>query len=224
MASAPLEDIKPLGPARMQTRTVNWKNVSDNYSDGLHIPVSHPGLTRIFGKSYMVEAKEWVDKMSGELVDHPSPHVSERMYQSLIRGMAPKEGPAPMWSYYKLWPNVAIELYPDQIDFMQFIPVSPTETVLRYINYAIPDGRREMRAARYLNWRINRLVNLEDKSLIERVQAGMGSSSYTVGPLGEGEVCLRSFARRMRALFPEARQGEAPPKGWSINRQSPRPQ
>ena len=52
----------------------------------------------------------------------------------------------------------------------------------------------------------------------------MASSSYTVGPLGEGEVCLRSFARRMRALFPEARQGEAPPKGWSINRKAPRPQ
>jgi phenylpropionate dioxygenase-like ring-hydroxylating dioxygenase large terminal subunit len=138
--------------------------------------------------------------------------------------MALKDGPAPLWSYYKLWPNVAIELYPDQIDFMQFVPVSPTETVLRYINYALPDGRREMRAARYLNWRINRLVNLEDKSLIERVQAGMASSSYTVGPLGEGEVCLRSFARRMRALFPEARQGEPPPKGWSINRKAPRPQ
>ena len=93
IASAPLEDIKPLGPARMQTRSVNWKNVSDNYSDGLHIPVSHPGLTRIFGKSYMVEAKEWVDKMSGELVDHPSPHVSERMYQSLIRGHGAERRP-----------------------------------------------------------------------------------------------------------------------------------
>jgi hypothetical protein len=56
-----------------------------------------------------------------------------------------------------------------------------------------------MRAARYLNWRINRQVNLEDKALIERVQAGMRSSSYTVGPLSSEEVCLRSFARRMRA-------------------------
>jgi hypothetical protein len=81
-----------------------------------------------------------------------------------------------------------------------------------------------MKAARYLNWRINRLVNLEDKDLIERVQAGMASSSYTVGPLGEGEVCLRSFGRRMRALFPEAREGAPPPKGWSINRKAPRPQ
>ncbi|TLY77618.1 MAG: aromatic ring-hydroxylating dioxygenase subunit alpha, partial [Gammaproteobacteria bacterium] len=78
-----------------------------------------------------------------------------------------------------------------------------------------PDSRREMRAARYLNWRINRRVSLEDKALIERVQSGMGSSSYTMGPLSEGEVCLRSFARRMRGLIPESRLPRAPERGWS---------
>ena len=222
LAPAPLEDLVPLGPPRVQTRHVNWKNVADNYSDGLHIPVAHPGLMRIFGKSYAIEAREWVDKMSGQLVDQPSPHASERMYQKLIHDMG-LAGNA-TWAYYKLWPNAAIELYPDQIDFMQFVPVSPTETQLRYINYGLPDERREMKAARYLNWRINRLVNVEDKDLIERVQAGMASSSYTVGPLGEGEVCLRSFGRRMRALFPETREHPSvPAKGWSINRNAPRP-
>ncbi len=87
---------------------------------------------------------------------------------------------------------------------MQFVPVSPTQTLIREIAYVHPDSRREMRLARYLNWRINRRVNIEDKALIERVQAGMGSSSYTVGPLGEGEVCLKSFGRRMRSLIPRA--------------------
>jgi hypothetical protein len=145
--------------------------------------------------------------MCGELVDQPSPNVSERMYQKLLREMAPKDGPAPTWSYYKLWPNVAIELYPDQIDFMQFMPVSPTETTLRYINYGLSDDRREMRAARYLNWRINRLVNLEDKALIERVQAGMASSSYTVGPLGEG----RGVPAQLRP--PHARDLPRVPRG-----------
>jgi phenylpropionate dioxygenase-like ring-hydroxylating dioxygenase large terminal subunit len=222
LAPAPLEQLVPLGPPRVQTRHVNWKNVADNYSDGLHIPVAHPGLMRIFGKSYSIEAREWVDKMSGQLVEHASPHASERMYQKLIHDMGLADGAT--WAYYKLWPNAALELYPDQIDIMQFVPVTPTETTLRYINYGLPDERREMKAARYLNWRINRRVNVEDKDLIERVQAGMASSSYTVGPLGEGEVCLRSFGRRMRALFPEAREGAAPPKGWSINRKAPRPQ
>ncbi len=211
LAGAPLEDLVPLGPPRVQTRHVNWKNVADNYSDGLHIPVAHPGLMRIFGKSYAIEAREWVDKMSGELVEHDRrtpPSACTR--SSCTTWASPK---ARSWAYYKLWPNAAIELYPDQIDFMQFIPVTPTETQLRYINYGLPDERREMKAARYLNWRINRLVNLEDKDLIERVQAGMASSSYTVGPLGEGEVCLRSFGRRMRALFPGGARGHAAAEG-----------
>jgi phenylpropionate dioxygenase-like ring-hydroxylating dioxygenase large terminal subunit len=72
-----------------------------------------------------------------------------------------------------------------------------------------------MRAARYLNWRINRRVSVEDKALIERVQTGMASSSYTVGPLSVGEVSLRSFGRRIRSLIPESRQLRAPAKGWN---------
>ncbi len=102
---------------------------------------------------------------------------------------------------------------------MQFLPVSPTETLVREIAYVHPDSRREMKAARYLNWRINRRVSIEDKALIERVQAGMGSSGYTVGPLSDGEVCLRSFGRRMRSLIPETRLHRAPPTGWSLRRE-----
>ena len=39
---------------------------------------------------------------------------------------------------------------------MQWIPISSTETLIREIAYVLPDARREMRAVRYLNWRINR--------------------------------------------------------------------
>src|SRR5690606_27205875 len=81
--------------------------------------------------------------------------------------------------------------------------------------YALPDDRREMRAARYLNWRINRRVNAEDTALIERVQQGMASRSFSAGPLSDKEVCLRHFCCRMRDLIPEARQETPPPKGWS---------
>src|SRR5437762_2466233 len=185
-------------------------------SDGLHINVAHPGLTRLFGKGYGIESQPWIDKMSGALRDTPSGNWSERLYQRLLPEVPylPPERQR-LWTYFKLWPNVALDIYPDQVDFMQFLPVSATETVIREIAYVHPDARREMRVARYLNWRINRRVSLEDKALIERVQAGMASSSYSCGPLGEGEVCLRSFARRMRALIPESGLPRAPPRGWS---------
>ncbi len=192
----------------MRTRHVNWKNVTDNYSDGMHITVAHPGLTRLFGQSYGVEAQPWADKMWGYLRDIPSSQLSERMYQALLP-TSPHlpEDRQRLWTYFKLWPNVAFDIYPDQIDFMQMIPISPTETLIREIAYAHPDQRREMRAARYLNWRINRRVSLEDKALIERVQAGMGSRSYSAGTAGQQRGRFAQFCA------PHARTHSGEPPG-----------
>jgi len=211
-----LEELRAIGRVTLRPRPLNWKTIADNYSDHLHIPVGHPGLTRLFGRNYRIEAKDHVDRMEGELVETPSANPSERAYQKYL----PEAEHLPpshrrKWLYYKLFPNVAFDIYPDQVDFMQFLPVSGTETVIREISYGLPDGRREMKAARYLNWRINRRVNAEDTELITRVQLGMQSPNYVAGPLGTSEVCLRSFARKLRKLIPQARLGQPPAAGWS---------
>ncbi|MDB5686924.1 MAG: aromatic ring-hydroxylating dioxygenase subunit alpha [Rhizorhabdus sp.] len=212
------EDMRAIGRVTMRPRDVNWKNIADNYSDGLHIPVAHPGLKRLFGPGYAIEAGEGVDRMSGDLLEGVPASRSEALYRKLLPPVDHLSADRQrFWLYFKLWPNTAFDIYPDQIDFMQFLPVSPTRTMIREIAYALPDDRREMRAARYLNWRINRLVNAEDTDLVARVQEGMMSGSFTQGPLGESEVCLRSFARRYRALIPEARQPHRPAPGWSTN-------
>jgi phenylpropionate dioxygenase-like ring-hydroxylating dioxygenase large terminal subunit len=210
------DELRAIGRVTSRPRQLNWKTIADNYSDGLHIPVGHPGLTRLFGRGYRIEADEHVDRMEGDLVEQESANPSERAYQKYL----PQAEHLPpshrrKWLYYKLFPNVAFDIYPDQVDFMQFLPVSSTETVIREISYALPDDRREMRACRYLNWRINRRVNAEDTELIARVQAGMQSASYVAGPLGISEVCLRSFAQKLRRLIPEARRAAPPPAGWS---------
>ena len=215
------EDLRVIGRVTIRPRPLNWKTIADNYSDHLHIPIGHPGLTRLFERNYRIEAKEHVDRMEGDLVEKESDNPSERAYQRLLpRVEHLPESHQRKWLYYKLFPNVAFDIYPDQVDFMQFLPVSATETVIREISYAIPDDpdypwRREMNAARHLNWRINRRVNAEDTELITRVQLGMQSASYEAGPLGTSEVCLRSFAKKLRAMIPEARLSSPPSPGWS---------
>jgi carnitine monooxygenase subunit len=210
------EDMRAIGRVTTRPRPANWKNISDNYSDGLHIPVAHPGLKRLFGaKNYGVHAGEWVDRLGGPLVEAPDESASERAYRQLLPPVdyLPADRQR-VWFYYKLWPNTAFDIYPDQMDFMQFLPISPIETMIREIAYAIPDERREMRAARYLNWRINRQVSFEDSNLVERVQAGMASTSFGQGPLGKSEVCLRQFAKRMRDVVPEMLGAQPPAPGW----------
>ena len=211
-----LEDLRPIGRMTLRPRQLNWKTIADNYSDGLHIPVGHPGLSRLFGRNYRIEANAHVDRMEGGLAESESSNPSERAYQRLL----PRVGHLPeshqrKWLYYKLFPNVAFDIYPDQVDFMQFLPVSATETVIREVSYALPDDRREMKIARHLNWRINRRVNAEDTELITRVQQGMQSPTYVAGPLGTSEVCLRSFAQKLRNLIPQARLPQPPARGWS---------
>ncbi|WP_374387313.1 aromatic ring-hydroxylating dioxygenase subunit alpha [Sandaracinobacter sp.] len=211
------EEMQPLAPPRTRPRAVNWKNLCDNYSDNLHILPAHPGLRRMFGPNYVTKAAEWSDWLGGPLQEPgKGASWSERAYHRLLPPVAhlPADRQKHWW-YIKLWPNIAFDIYADQIDFMQFLPTGPTTTALREISYALPDDRREMRAARYANARVNRLVNAEDTELVARVQAGMQSALFTVGPLSETEVCLRSFAAKLRRILPEARLHHPPAPGWS---------
>ena len=204
-------EMQPIGTPWSRPRGVNWKNVGDNYSDNLHIPVAHDGLSRLFGKSYAIEAHGWVDRMSGEIADRPSVNFWERFYQThLPRVDHLPDSAQRKWVYWKLWPNMAFDIYADQIDFMHWVPVSPTVTMLRVMSYALPDDRREMKLARYANARVNRVVNAEDTWLIERVQAGMSSAYFTAGPLATSEVCLRSFTNQLRGIVPETRMPQPP--------------
>ena len=203
--------MEPLVPVRSRIREVNWKNACDNYVDALHVRVAHPGLNSLVRDTYRLTIDRGVDKIFAEAGTGKSAHASVTAYREVL----PKADHLPeerqqMWTYYRLFPGLMFDVYPDQIDFMQFIPLTPTTCILRDGAYALPDGRREMKAARYLNWRINRDVNFEDKGLIERVQDGMGTSRFQQGPLGKNEICLRSFAQRMRREIPISAEVERP--------------
>ncbi len=204
-------EMRPIGPIRSRVREVNWKNACDNYVDALHIRVAHPGLDSLVRGTYRLEVDRGVDKIFAEVAAVNSAGPSVQAYRQLLPDALhlPPERRR-MWTYFRLFPALMFDVYPDQIDFMQFLPVDATTCILRDGAYALPDDRREMRAARYLNQRLNRDVNAEDQGLIERVQDGMGTQRFTVGPLGRGEVCLRAFAERMRATIPLAREPERP--------------
>ena len=201
-----LNEMEPLGRITMRPRNVNWKQIADNYVDALHIPVAHPGLSGLVGKSYGVEVSPnngYIHKMWGDGKNSRENNLSNKLYDKYLPYMdhLPKNKQR-YWVYYRLWPNLAFDIYPEQMDFMQFIPIDAKTTMIREIAYALPDDRRETKAAQYLNWRINRQVNNEDTKLINLVQEGMNTNYFKSGPLASSEVCLIDSANKIREAIP----------------------
>jgi phenylpropionate dioxygenase-like ring-hydroxylating dioxygenase large terminal subunit len=194
---------------------VDWKNVMDNYLEGYHVPVGHPGLYRLFGVGYETDVKPGhVSRAMHWLRDTPSENWSERRYQTLLPELdhLPKERRR-AWAYYTLLPNVAIDVYPDQIDFFHVVPTGPGKCRIRSRAYRLPNPPANLKAVQYLNWRINAQVQNEDEELILSVQEGLGSESYGSGILSEKEVCLAQMHDYVREAIPVATLPEAPAKG-----------
>lgn len=213
LAPLRMAEMQPLGRVTLRPRDVNWKTIVDNFVDGLHIRVAHAGLRSIAGRNYQLDADDNLQHIRSQLTEDSSAGWSQRMYMSVLpdRDDLPEERRR-LWEYFLLWPNTAFDIYPDRVDFMQMLPLGPGRTLIREVSYALPDERREMRLARYLNWRINRIVNREDHDLVSRVQHGLGSRGFERGPFSDDEVCLRAFAARVCREIPSAGL-PAPPDG-----------
>src|SRR3712207_2007200 len=115
------ERLAPYGIERLErfsesssSQPANWKIVADNYLEGYHVPIAHPGLMRLYDyKAYSVELHEGYAWFEAPLRDKPSANRMERAYQRLVSPMpgVPEEHPR-IWRYVYIYPNTAIDLYP----------------------------------------------------------------------------------------------------------------
>src|ERR1700742_4138016 len=82
-----LETPKPFAPAGAP-QPANWKVVADNYIEGYHIPIAHPGLMRMLDyKRYDVEVNEHYLWFEAPLREKPSSNRLERLYADLVTPM-----------------------------------------------------------------------------------------------------------------------------------------
>jgi choline monooxygenase len=182
------------------SQPANWKIVADNYLEGYHVPIAHPGLMRLLDyQHYTVEVGEGYVLFEAPIRDKPSGNRIERSYQRLLRPM-PGLGAEDrrVWRYVYLYPNTTIDLYPDQVTTWQINPQGPAATHDVWACYRAGRPSWAMRGVQRLNHRLNRDVADEDADLVARVQAGMATSGWSPGPLGERESAVAWFADRVR--------------------------
>ncbi len=93
-----IEELKPLGRVNQHMRDVNWKNGVDNYIDALHVRAAHPGLNSLIGKTYTLEDRGIVFRLSGEADHFGRASLSARTYSKYV----PKVDYLPK-NHRKLW-------------------------------------------------------------------------------------------------------------------------
>jgi len=200
-------DLKAVGKARIFTtegverQAANWKVIVDNYLEGYHVPVAHPGLMRLFDyQSYVpTEETEGYALFEVRLRDKPSSNLPERLYQKLARpmpGLAATDHR--VWRFAIIYPNTLIDLYPDHVLAWSVLPDGIGHATLPGAYYAKPGGGLRTWLARRLNIHIGWITNDEDADLVARVQRGLATPGFRPGPLAHRETGVAWFHRNVR--------------------------
>jgi choline monooxygenase len=195
-----LERLRP----RLEKPTAqpaNWKIVVDNYLEGYHVPIAHPGLMRLLDyKRYDVELHDGWVWFEAPLRDKPSGNLMERAYQRLVEpmpGLAEEDRRA--WRYVFVYPNTTIDLYPDQVGIWRIAPDGPLRTADLELTLLPAKAGLRTRAVQYANRKVNEIVSDEDVDLVANQQAGLETRGFEPGPLSRREAAVGWFADKVRS-------------------------
>ncbi|MFB7861009.1 aromatic ring-hydroxylating dioxygenase subunit alpha [Streptomyces sp. NPDC056069] len=200
-------DLVPVGRdrihdlARAEVQDANWKVTVDNYLEGYHVPVAHPGLMRLLDyQGYGCEIHESYVLFTSPLRDKPSSNWAERLYQRVAAPMPGlTEADRRVWRYAVIYPNTLIDFYPDHVLAWTALPTAVDRVAVPGAFYTRRGTGLRTRLARRLNMHIGWITNDEDAELVARVQRGLATPGFEPGPLSRRELAVGWFADRIRA-------------------------
>ena len=137
----------------------NWKVYAENYQEGYHIPLVHPGLNR------QVDAKQYQVDVVGEATVHSAP----------TRDGAVTNG-AWLWRY----PGFALNLYPSGMCLESYWPTGPTTTRVSYTFFFTPETPVDEAQGAVDS---STLVLDEDRIICEAIQRNLASGLTRPGVL-----------------------------------------
>ena len=215
-----LDEMVPLDETWTNEVAIDWKNVVENYVEDYHFPIGHPGLSALMEPQYdRASFPGGTMRLSHRMRTVPLKSWSAQRYAKLLPVMEHlPEDMRRRWTYFGLYPNVFFDVYPEWMDFFHVLPLGAGRTLIRARSFGFPDGRREMRAARFLCSRLNARVQAEDEVLTESVQRGLASGAYSQGILSSKEVVLAGFQDWIRERVPVVRSVDAPARGTMAER------
>lgn len=147
----------------------NWMTYCDNYSEGFHIPFVHPALNKTISyDDYTVRTFEHCTLQVGYC--KPGEKSLPLMEDD------PDYGQEVYAYYWFVYPNLMINFYHWGISVNIVEPVGPESTRIKFRTYL-----RKGFSTDALEDTALHITEFEDEQIVENVQCGLRSSSYTRG-------------------------------------------
>ena len=145
----------------------NWKVYVDNYLEGYHIPIVHPGLFRE--------------------IDYPRYRTETRGNYSIQH--APLRNPDRIRTetdgaeveYFWIYPNLMLNVYPDNFSTNLIVPLGPGRTRTIFEWYFRDPSHPAVKERFADTVAFSDEIQLEDIAICEAVQRGLQSSTYESG-------------------------------------------
>jgi choline monooxygenase len=145
----------------------NWKVYVDNYLEGYHIPIVHPALFRELDyPNYRTETR------ANYSIQHAPLKRPDR-----IRVNNPSEDVDYLW----IWPNLMLNVYPDNFSTNLIVPLGPTRTLTLFDWYFRDPGANGVAERVAETIAFSDEIQLEDIDICEAVQRGLRSTTYDSG-------------------------------------------
>lgn len=152
----------------------NWKVYVDNYLEGYHIPIAHPGLMReIDYAQYRTETFRYHSQQFAPIRAVKAEDAGKRFYE-------PGEGLFEAL-YFWIFPNLMVNIYPDNISTNLVVPLSTEKTLTIFEWFFHEAGSDEVQERIRKAVSFSDEVQQEDIVLCENVQKGLRSSTYDRG-------------------------------------------
>jgi choline monooxygenase len=152
----------------------NWKLYIDNYLEGYHVPIAHPGLFRELDyENYRVETARYHSRQYAPIRPVRTEDASGRHYTAL-------EGDADA-NYYWIFPNFMLNIYLGMLQINVIVPLAHDRTLTIFEWYFPEPGAPEAWSTLHDSMGFSDEIQREDIVLCETVWKNMTAGIYDRG-------------------------------------------
>ncbi len=155
----------------------NWKVYVDNYLEGYHLPIAHPGLFKELDyDQYRVETFRYYSKQHAPIRELKPGEVPGRDRRYIRMPGAEEDA-----LYYWLFPNTMLNIYQDNVSTNVILPLGVDKTLTVFEWFFAEPGTGEGWESMQQTIAFSDEIQQEDIAVCEQVQRGLRSRSYDRG-------------------------------------------